>query len=151
MITIILSIISVVTYMFVKGYREQYKYVTGICLGLVGGFSLTIVLGVFFPKEIVECEKIPIVSIADNTTTEGAMFLGSGTIKEVPYYFFYYDLGDGDYKLGQRASNECVIRYYDGDPYIQQVNRRVIKGWNYWGYRNSSKNITQSYTKLTII
>jgi len=73
-----------------------------------------------------------ICSIRNDDTTEGSFFLGSGSIKETQYYFYYIKNGNSSYYLSKmRAIGTGVIEDNDKTPGIYQEMKCItFPGWS---------------------
>lgn len=60
----------------------------------------------------------PIVSMQDNSETRGSFFLGSGTFKSEPV-FWYYTGEHGVYQLRSQLASESTIVYSDDEPRVE--------------------------------
>ena len=93
------------------------------------------VLFLFAPKfatYTVESKIIYIKNINDDTKTDGTFFLGSGTIKEKPVYYFYKILPNGNKSRDYIYSNNSEISE-TGSKY----NPYILKMWHSWKSNNT--------------
>lgn len=51
----------------------------------------------------------PIVSLERASTVDGSFFLGTGTISEVTYFFFYREIAPNQYVLDQTRTSRTII------------------------------------------
>ncbi len=94
---------------------------------LLSGFILIIVMCLISTKEVTYTTRI--VSLQDNTRTEGSFALGSGHIEGVTYYCYYYNHIDGGYALGKVKTSNTRIVEWDKDYAIKQCTMDENKEW----------------------
>ena len=73
----------------------------------------------------------PIVSLKSSSTVSGSFCLGSGTIKEKDYYFYYADLDNNQYKMEKvEAYNTIIQETNERSPQIIiTIDRRNPPKW----------------------
>jgi len=74
-----------------------------------------------------DIQKISLMNLNDGSSMHGSFFLGSGTIDEKMQYTYYYE-DNGYYKLGQVECSKALIKYNEGDPFLEIHRKKLIKG-----------------------
>lgn len=70
-----------------------------------------------------------LMTIQDNSTTQGRFSLFGGSVNEVPSYSYYLDSGNGRYRLHSVPASDSYITYTDDQPRI------YFHGWKSdWGF-----------------
>ena len=106
------------------------------CLGLMGIPAAVVVLIIglfiaviggsgFIADEIVEVKTTQIVALADNTTTNGSFFLGSGTVNEKNYYCYMEQQDDGGLRMSRISANEAII--YDNENANPHIDKYILR------------------------
>lgn len=111
-----------------KKKRHYYWYEgdsLSIVCGVLGFLSLTslIICICLYPEYNAEYTKhvADIMSISRDSGVEGHFTLGSGSVKSVQYYFYYYETDKG-VKLGKIGSdNTYIIETNEYSPSIYEV------------------------------
>jgi len=72
-----------------------------------------------------------IISMRNNSKTEGSFFLGSGSINQVEYYFYFYKTKDGGIKRDKVSTRYATIHETnDKSPRVEWT--MVTKAWPWW-------------------
>lgn len=79
--------------------------------------------------------RIEIKSLSLQSSTQGAFFLGTGSVNNESYYFFYKELNDGGYELSKVRTCSAVIYEDSEDPYIESIAGIEYKGETYHDIR----------------
>lgn len=82
---------------FILGKRDDTPFLGGfggLVVGILVGLLMTLIFSIFFPHYEVS-NKHNIIAMKDGSSIYGSMFLGSGTINEKQYYFYYEKEADG--------------------------------------------------------
>ena len=90
-------------------YDGQGWFILGIVLGFIA-LASTIALGIQYPVYLSSYEKhvVDIMSISRGDGVTGSFCLGSGTVKDVQYYFYYYNTERG-VSLGKVECDKSYI------------------------------------------
>lgn len=91
----------------------------GALIGLFAGVFLGLFLSLFFPKHEVK-DRHDIIAMKDVSSIYGSMFLGSGTIKERNYYFYYEKNNSGAISQ-HRVAADITLVYEDTEDSIGYV------------------------------
>jgi hypothetical protein len=74
--------------------------------------------------------SFPIVSLSHKSNVEGDyFFLGSGTVREVEYYFMYRKRDEHLYSKSQLSVYRSMIQETDEPPEVEVYEYRVKKAW----------------------
>lgn len=106
----------------------------GILVGMVVGSLLAMFVGAFMKKKDVVKRTVPLYSINDFFGTDGQFFLGIGSVKTEPYYFFYKKT-DGGFMLDKISTEKTVIIEQDSvQPRIEYLKKKFVNENNLlWG------------------
>lgn len=105
------------------------SFLVGI-LGAVFGFFVAVCLPMDYKKSHWE-ESI--ISLKDNSSFSGHVFLGSGQINGKMVYVYYQKNKDDTYQMWQADYWKCKIRYTNGSPKIIIDDISFEKNtWNKW-------------------
>ena len=87
----------------------------GTLIGLVVGFFLSMILSlaVKSSREPVNKDPIDIHAMSDGSGISGSFFIGSGTIKDVQYYYFYSSTESGGFKQQKAPVTTSTIFEHD--------------------------------------
>ena len=111
-----------------SGEYYPYSYLVYLCpwlfVGLLVGASIALLFGVGAQTEERVVQSSEIVAIADGSGVSGSFFLGSGTVNDVQYYFYYQKEGDG---FVQRKVDVSRAVVYEVDKDIVVPNVSLIK------------------------
>ena len=66
-----------------------------------------------------------IISLRDDSKIYGRFFLGSGTINEIDYYYYYKKLNNTSYKIQRVKSFRSIIHETDIEPRVDTYFERV--------------------------
>ena len=70
-----------------------------------------------------------IISLKDNSTYKGSFFLGSGSIKNEPMFFYYKKVGKG-FKLESIPTRKAIIIYSIESPKVEQIKYISNSKWS---------------------
>lgn len=99
----------------------------GSMLGFLIGAMLSTGIGLFVPQKPVEVDRIKLVALKDNITTQGSFFLGSGVVDGVHKYFYYKENGHGGFLIGSiDSSGVPIYEDVDSDPYISVLHHEFV-------------------------
>ena len=89
-------------------------------------------IGANLPHKYVKQWDNSIVSLRNNSEMSGSFFLGTGTIGETQYYYYYKDLGDGKYKHDKVAVWRTTIQETDTvSPCFEMYEDRFTKDYSW--------------------
>jgi len=94
------------------------------------GLGVWLLFSVNFPHETYVNKSTELVSLGDNTTLEGNFFLGTGSIDDEMYYFYYQKDGDG-YSFGKTKAAKAVIYYSEDAPRIDDISCERLSRWSW--------------------
>ena len=95
-----------------------------LLVSFILGFLIAVSFGVRAQTEERLVKSTEIVAIADGSGVSGSFFLGSGTVNDVQYYFYYQKEGDG---FVQRKVDVSRAVVYEIDKDIVVPNVSLIK------------------------
>lgn len=105
-----------------------------LMIGLATGFMFSLIGGavVDVDRERKGVAYEQIVAIGDGGGVEGRFFLGSGTIKDVQYYFFYQKQGSGFIQSKIRVDQAVVYETDDIEPHIMTYESKIVGKYKNW-------------------
>lgn len=118
--------------------KVAFSLIAILMLGLGAGvsFGIPALVGSFLPDEIDIAPRLvdKLVTLRDQSSTQGSFFLGSGTLNNRPTYFYYRETSGGAFVAGHEAAGEGT--------YIIEEDRRdaarEVYGWHFarawWRY-----------------
>lgn len=122
-VIIITLVIFLNFFIFYKRNNGKDRFIIFIFLGVTAVMStfFALILSEFYEEKFVQISESKIISINDGTSKNGSFFLGTGTIKDISYYYMYLQSGKGiiQYKV---PTNKSVI-FEDND----LVNHGILK------------------------
>lgn len=97
----------------------------GLCVGIFINIVIICALSSYLRSEsYLEHDKVQLVSLNNALFTEGDFFLGTGIIRGVPHYIFYYLLKDGGKQFNSLPAT--VVAVYEEnrtDGYLVKVDK----------------------------
>jgi hypothetical protein len=94
---------------------------------------LNFFVGLALPQKSVEWANFPLHSLHDKQGTNGSFFLGTGSVGTQPYYFCYFDLGNGTYAPKQFPVNNNGIWVIENDNnYAHYTEWCRMPKWKYY-------------------
>ena len=153
-ISIIIGIIVAVNCCFGFGEGFGITFIIGV-LGLTIGMIICVVGGMGLQATYdagdmttvkYTDEPISLVALCDNMGTEGAFFLGSGTIDSEMKYVYAYE----DKELGMmtktKSANDCYIKNISNDEKPYMVKWKKIPEENFWTWLFGKPIATEKIT-----
>ena len=72
--------------------------------------------------------SLDLISLRSDTQISGSFWLGSGYINKEQMYFFYYKVGEDEYKLGYVPASKSTIRETDNPPklHVREIHIKPI-------------------------
>jgi len=67
--------------------------------------------------------------LTDSSQIEGSFFLGSGSIRQTPVYYFYAETGTDTYELHWVNASRTTIHESDSNPHIDYTGYRSENAW----------------------
>lgn len=147
MITIICGVLFVVLMVLVIFNKEDESFCAVLFLiSVTGGVSSCVVDATYFNEKLAYCKQINkknIISLSCESEEHGAFFIGTGSIDEKKYYYFYKEY-NGKYILQSMPSESTYIIESNTTPHIE--NRLYTE-------RITLLNIipTERYTNIIIV
>lgn len=79
-----------------------------------------------FKTEGVKIDEIPIVSLKDNSNSEGEFFLGSGKVEDIDYYYYMTQTEKG-LKMDKKETDSSYINEVDSEEYKVEIYELELK------------------------
>lgn len=112
-----------------------------VVLGLFMSFAISLLgamagLGIAFSlpanNETVT-KQVELVSLQDNSSTEGHFLLGCGSIDGKMKYTYYYEVEEGAYKMAQKDIDDVIIKFWDKTPILETKTVQMDDSfWNWF-------------------
>lgn len=112
--------------------------VIGSIVTLIIGIIIARFIGLFIPEEF---SKIPYLTadlgyLERDSKLTGSFCLGSGSINQYPYYFYYEKNEDGGYVPKQLAAGDNVVFFENKDtttlPHVKVFTKEFTTKWLDW-------------------
>ena len=78
-------------------------------------------------------EAVEVISLNDNSNTEGAFFLGSGSVNEESVYYYAYE-SDKGITVGEIDADEVYINYTDKQPRLEEYRTKFKSEFLNWSF-----------------
>jgi len=107
------------------GKAEKFIHMAcGAVLGVSIGAMVCVVWERCLPTEF-SGQRTEIVAARTKLGIQGSFFVGTGSIQSEPYYFLYYNQGDGGIRMWTIAAHRLMIYEGErGDGYV--IDERII-------------------------
>lgn len=147
-------IIGIFSYHYHKEYTKAIVYTIFLMFvgALVGALvSMMLSSALYKSKVPLAKSRIDISAMSDGTSMYGHFFLGSGTIKDVQYYYYYELLDNGGFKQNKvTVSNTVIFESEDTTGYMVTFtyvlpDNHWAKGWIVDGCDCSSEKDTYEF------
>lgn len=144
-------------------YRNTYMGAgNGVIMGLfagaiLGGLALVASSALAFFVFNVETPPMKyegrsnILSLEDSSSTEGNFFLGSGSVKEKPVFWYYEDSGDYSTLEYQYAYKSRIIEGDIDQPHVKYYEEGVDWRWLYFAATGQPDYVEFHVPKDTIV
>ena len=83
-------------------------FAVAVLFGFLLGGVISLGIG-HFPPQHFTANGCSLVALKQKDGIQGSFFLGSGSIQDVQYYFYYRNLGNNTYRMGKEKVDNCVV------------------------------------------
>ena len=122
-----------------------YKPVLFLFLSLSIGCMISLFIGQFPEKKRICVGYTSLVALKDGSSLSGSFFLGSGTVENKQYYFYYYEISSGGYRQDKiENTSEVTIFERNGEtPKIRYYKYEFVnKTWDKWSIPSECNDIS---------
>jgi hypothetical protein len=85
------------------------------------------------PTQSEKVESVEVISLNDNSNTEGTFFLGSGSVNEELVYYYAYE-SDKGITVGEIDADEVYINYTDKQPRLEKYQTKFKSEFLNWSF-----------------
>lgn len=85
------------------------------------------------PTQSEKVESVEVISLNDNSNTEGTFFLGSGSVNEELVYYYAYE-SDKGITVGEIDADEVYINYTDKQPRLEEYQTKFKSEFLNWSF-----------------
>lgn len=85
------------------------------------------------PTQSEKVEAVEVISLNDNSNTEGSFFLGSGSVNEELVYYYAYE-SDKGITVGEIDADEVYINYTDKQPRLEEYQTKFKSEFLNWSF-----------------
>ena len=112
-----------------KDWKEVLWTACGVlCIPLALSCLFSSIVTPVMSQEYNRCVT-EIISISRESNVEGSFFIGSGSVREVNYYFYYYETDKG-IKLGKTPADETyIVETNDFTPSLYDIKEKWHKAY----------------------
>ena len=108
------------------GYKISiciWRPIVALFLGMFVGALIALFVGLFFKKKDAVVKTVSIYSMNDVFGTSGSFFLGIGSVKTEPYYFFYKKIDNGLVLDKIQTEGTTIIEQDSTSPKIEYLGK----------------------------